>query len=197
MQPGLGGNAPPPQLPELVTNPAASLWPTDSVVHVAGRDVVVPAQPAAVWLELLMGALDDFDLDAIFPALADEDDQDYVEQALYAGRLTVNDLQMLGLELVCLVSGRPWWVAIRMVHIVEKQWSILGSALVMRGVDASRLSLSAWLDALWLVMFDHIPHDKWLMVSAQLEAPPPGQTPENPLDSMEMSTDQFTSLMRG
>jgi hypothetical protein len=183
------------QLPELVTNPLASIRATPTEVQVAGEWITIPALSAADWLELLM--IEDVDLDTVFPGLAEEADQEFVLDQLLDGQLHVNDVEKLALQVITEVSGRPWWVAYRMIQIAKVAWSTLGGRLILSRIDATQISLSAWLDALWLVLFESINRDKWTMLSAQIEAVPPSEMPENPLESMEMSMDTFSEMMRG
>ena len=199
MQPG-GSQPQTPQLPELVNNPVASLRPFDVEVRIGDNWIVVPGRPAVDWLELIMGDLEEFDLDAIFPGLA-EDPDELVNESLWNGEVTVDDLYRKALELISAVAGRPWYVALRMIRLAESRWSILGSA-VARNVDVTKVSLSAWLDELWLQLFEHTGQDKWTMLASQIEIEPPPLTPDeetqkDPFAGMEMSRDQFTQLMRG
>jgi hypothetical protein len=152
---------------------------------------------AVDWLELLWGDPQDLELETIFPGLADDEDQDYVNEVLLSGDLSLDRLQRLALDVISEVSGRPWWVTLRMISIAESKWSILGGDLVLRGIDAGKLSLSAWLDALWPIIFDRLPRDKWTMLSSMIEAVPPSETETTALESMEMSVDEFSNLMRG
>lgn len=193
MQPGSA--SPPPTLPELVNNPVASLRPFEVELLVCESWVSVPALPAAAWIEQFMG--EDTDLDLIFPGLCSEEDQDFVSQALFDECLDVLALQRLTLDLVSQVAGRPWWVAVRMIGIAERSWSILGADLVLKRIDAATISFSAWLDALWVTIFAHLPQERWLELSTLIEMPPPSEAPEDPMESLEMSTDAFASLMRG
>lgn len=151
---------------------------------------------AAEWLELLMGDAELLDLDSIFPGLASEEDHDYVTEAMIDGDISPDQVDKLALQVISEASGRPWYVALRMIHIAMSRWSILGGRLVLAGIDPQKLSLSAWLDALWLTMFDSLPKDKWTMFSSQMEIPPPSEAKPD-MESMEMSTDAFTSLMQG
>ena len=142
-------------------------------------------------------APEELDLDAIFPGLANEEDQDYVDEALANGDISITDLEKLTLDLISEVSGRPWWVAIRMIYIARMRWSIFSGNLILAQVYPDRISLSAWLDALWLNIFHGLPKDKWTMLSSILEMPPPSEAAKDNMDTMEMSVNQFTSLMSG
>lgn len=140
---------------------------------------------------------DDTDLDLVFPGLCSEEDQDAVGQALLEGCLDIPGLQRLTLDLISQVAGRPWWVAVRMIQIAELRWSILGADLVLRRIDADSISFSAWLDALWVTIFNHLPQEKWIEMSTMIEIPPPSEAPEDPMESLEMSPEAFANLMRG
>ena len=185
-----------PQLPELVDNPLASIRPGDIEVQAAGRWILIPAMTAADWLELLMGDVETLDLDAVFPGLASEEDQDFINEALIRGDISPEQVDKLALQLVSEASGRSWYVTLRLIHIAMSRWSILGGRLILTGLNPQHVSLSAWLDALWLTMFDSLPKDKWTMFSSQLEMPPPSEA-KPAMESMEMSADAFTSLMHG
>jgi len=150
--------------------------------------------PAADWLELLMG---DIELFAIFPGLCDEEDQEYVDDCLKIGTVSVLDIENATLDLIETVSGRPWWVAVRIIQLYESAWGVIGADLIRHGIDPTRISLAAWLDVAWPTLFMHLPEDKWSMFAAQIEAPPPEEAERSSIEAVEMSQDAFTTLMRG
>ena len=87
------------------------------------------------------------------------------------------------LDLIEIVSGRPWWIAMRMIYVAEHRWGVIGTAMIQQGIDFTRISLAAWMDVAWLTMFTHMDEKKWTMFASQMEAPPPHEA--------------FTSLMQG
>jgi len=190
----LPGSDNPQSIPEQVTNAVASLRPFATEINVNDEWVTVPAYPAADWLELLMG---DVQLYTIFPGLCDEEDQEYVEECLIAGAVSVSDIEDATLDLIETVSGRPWWMTLRIVAICQQRWGVIGTDMIIKGVDASKVSLAAWLDVAWIVMFNHLAEDKWTMFASQIETPPPQMIEAEPMETVEMSVDSFTSLMRG
>lgn len=190
MQPGSGSQP----VPEQTVNAVASLRPFATEIQVGGEWIKVPAYPAADWLELLMGPLELF---AIFPGLCSEEDQEFVEDCLAEGVVTANDVDDATLDLIETVSGRPWWITLRMVNVAETKWSVLGADMALHGVDATKLSLSGWLDVLWVTIFKHLDDKKWLMFASQIEVPPPQVEVRDSIETMEMSSDSFTALMRG
>lgn len=176
-------------LPETPVEVAASLRATPTEVLVAGRWVTVPAMLAVDWLELLTG---DLDLELIFPGLLSDDDADWVEDALVEGEISIQDMQRLAIAVITEVSGRPWWIACKLVISAQSKWSIIGADLAAKQIDATRIPLGLWLDSVWRIIFDRTANEKWPSVAAQLEAPPPGF--ENEVD-LDMTTDDFAALM--
>lgn len=133
----------------------------------------------------------------ILPGFCEPEDQEYVDDALMAGNVTTEEVDSVTLTLIEMVSGRPWWVAVRMINVAELKWGTFGAEMAMIGIDPTRISLAAWLDVLWQLFFRFLDPQKWVTFTAQIEAPPPGEAPRDSIESMEMSTDSFTALMRG
>lgn len=50
------------------------------------------------------------------------------------------------------VSGRRWWVTMNIISTTVASWDTVGGELVLRGVDANRLSLANWIDAAWMML---------------------------------------------
>ena len=48
-----------------------------------------------------------------------------------------------------------------------------------------------------MTIFNHLPQEKWIEMSTMIEIPPPSEAPEDPMESLEMSTEAFANLMRG
>lgn len=187
-------SGPPPRtiIPDLVTNPIWSLQPWGLNIVVGGDHYSIPAQPAAVWLSALMEPDSNW-LD-IFPGLADGDASDVLTEAVIDDRIEGDELTEVGKDILTEVGGRPWWVTVRLVHAAVTSWNYLGGEIAMRGVDASRLSLAAWLDAVFHIMLramDQKDHTKFLV---SLETPPPSELANVP--EPEISADAFGALMR-
>lgn len=174
----------------MVTDPIASLKPWTTIVTVAGEDFEVPALPAADWLSVLMA--DPLVLDDALIQLAPELGE-AVDEALLSGDLDFDDYLNLLLDLVSTVSGRPWFKALRLIGSMQGSWDVVGAELELRGVDAARVSLGAWLDIALVTMLKLMDEKDVPMFTLKLEAPPPGQEP----DEMEMSAQDFQALMGG
>lgn len=174
----------------MVTDPVASLKPWSTIVTLAGEDYEVPAWPAADWLSVLM--TEPLDLDGALYQLAPEL-AEALDEALLSEVLTFDDYLNLVLDLISTASGRPWFKALRLIGTVRQNWDAVGAELELRGVDAARVSLGAWLDIALVTVLKMMNEKDIPMFTLKLEAPPPGAEPAE----MEMSTDDFQALMRG
>jgi hypothetical protein len=138
------------------------------VVTVAGRDFEIPAMTAADWLTLLMVPnLDPFD---VFPGLLDEEGID----TILAGNLSMAEFEEVAVEVIATASARSWWVALRLIDVARDSWDVIGAELGLRGVDATRLSLSSWLDVLLIIVLRNMDPKDVQMFTMRLENPPQG-----------------------
>lgn len=180
------------QIPKLNQDPVLSLRPWPVVVSIGDEDFTIPALPATDWLNVLMR--DSPELDDVFPGLLGEDDQAGATEALGATLTSVDDFSTLVLDVVELVAGRPWWVTFRLIGTAKGSWDVLGAEMLLKGVDADRLSLSAWLDVLLLVIFKNLDQKDVTMFTLKLESPPPELAAEV-ADELTMTRDAFASMM--
>lgn len=179
-------------IPKLVTSPTWSLQPWPLTITVGGDLYTIPAHPAVVWLDPLMEEGSSW-LD-IFPGLAEGDAEEALVQAVIDDRLDGDELTTVAKEILALASARPWWVTIRLVNVAVSSWDYIGGEIILKGVDASRLSLAAWLDAVFHIILramDQKDHTRFL---AALEAPPPEEVANVP--EPEISAADFGALMR-
>lgn len=159
--------------------------------------VHIPAMPAADWLEILLKDPEELDLFNLFEDLLSDDDANHVDQMLLQGKLTLQELQDLTLQVVTQVSGRDWWAAIRLTQIARMQWQFFNGTMLKQGVAPWEISLAAWLDAFWVTLFSEaVKPEKWAEVSMFVEAPVLTDGQDH-METMEMSVDAFSSLMRG
>lgn len=178
------------QLPKLVTDPIAALdcWPVE--VDLAGVTVVFPAMPAAIWLSVLMRP--DVAVEEIFLDLLPESQAYSIDDAIMEGSLDFEELEDICHEVVGAVAARPWFVAMKLILLAAQSWDHLGGEMVFHGIDASRLSLAAWLDGLFRLILNSLPKDSMTMFLLKLEQPPEGY--EDQVPEIEISRDQFMSL---
>jgi hypothetical protein len=112
------------------------------------------------------------------------------EELLYNGTLDLEELYQTCLDLITLVSARPWWVTLRLIGVAEDSWDVLGAEMIFRHIDATQLSLSAWLDVLLLVTLRSMEPKDTTMFLMRLELPPETEKPEE----MEMSSGAFLAM---
>jgi hypothetical protein len=119
-----------------------------------------------------------------------------VEDYVYDNELPFIDMYRISLDALSLVAGRPWWVALRIISVAAGSWNILGPKLMISGVDASYVSLSAWLDLTLFIAIEIMDPKSVTMFSLKIEAPPPkglyGLIPEQ--EETEMTMDQSAFL---
>lgn len=171
----------------VVTDPIWSLcpWPLD--VTVGESQITIPALSAAKWLVVLMAEeLDPWD---VVPGLC-IDAEEVVTEALLNEQLEYSELRDIVLDVISMVTGRPWWIALRLVHIAKASWEAVGGELAFRGVQAQNISLAAWLDATLLVCLRSMESKDVTMFMTRLEAPPPGVETEEP----EMDRASFMAM---
>ena len=108
--------------------------------------------------------------------------------------LETEQLLELSLDIIEAASGRRWWIALRLIGVMMANWHVLGAEMLLRGVDATRLSLSGWLDVALLLAIRNMEPKDVTMFTSQLELPPPEERVEI-MEDMEMPRDQFLSIM--
>lgn len=181
-------------VPNLVTDPVWSLDPWPVTIQLGRRELEIPALPARDWLAVLMVA--DFVPEAVLPGLlADpaEGDEE-IGDALLAGEVDPEELDQAVLDVITAVSGRPWWVAMRLIGTARGAWQTIGAEMIMK-VDAARISLSAWLDVALLLMMRNIDEQQATMFALQLEMPPPNVDVEEV--EPEMAASSFMAMGDG
>lgn len=161
----------PVQVPNLLSSPIWSLRPWPVVVSLAGRDFEIPAMSATSWLSCLME--EELDLEDVFPGLTGREDE--IMDLVVDGEQTLDDLELIALDVISAASGRPWWVAMRLIGAAAGSWQILGPAMIRR-VDPNTVSLSGWLDVLLVEILDRMKPEQAQMFALRLEMPPPELT---------------------
>jgi hypothetical protein len=179
-------------VPSLNRDPVQSLQPWAVVVHCAGADVEIPALPATDWLAVLMA--DPVQFDDIFPGFLSPDDEAWVEEQILHGALDFDEFRETALAILETVSARRWWVTLRLVGVMKGSWDVLGSRLILRGVDASKLSLSAWLDIALITILENMEPKDTQMFTMRLERAPDEE--DQPEPEPEMDSSAFLALGR-
>lgn len=174
-------------LPRLVTDPVWSLkqWPVCIEIH--GLEFTIPAMCAADWLHTLMSP--SLEPDDVFPGLLPEDEYIEIERLLHQGKLDLTDTFEAAFEVISIVSGRPWWVALRLIQVARESWDAVGGDMAAVRADAS---LAAWLDTLFTLLVRSVEDDKRTMFLMKLELAPEGWGPDP--EELEMSQDAFLAM---
>ena len=175
-------------IPNTVTDPVWSLRPWPVTVRVVGTMYEIPAAPAVDWLAILMTETPE--LDDIFPGFLSEEEQEEITDALFEGYL--EETTDVVLEVISAVSGRPWWIAMRLIEVARNSWQVLGAEMILKGIDAEKLSLSAWLDVLLLTIMRNIDPKDAAMFTMRLEEVPKDIEVEQ--KEPEMSASAFMSM---
>lgn len=151
-------------------NAAAALRPAAVVVELGDWEYEIPGLPAADWLEALLGGWT-----GVVPGMLHPEDEISVLRDYRLGHISKDELVTAGRVAVEAAAGRRWWVAERLISTAtnDEFWPTIHGTLVLRGVDLERLSLAAVLNAIYVVMVEHMKEDKRHQFDAQLDAPPP------------------------
>lgn len=177
-------------LPQLVDDPIWSIQPWPVAVDFHGRTVEIPAMPAAGWLAALMPR--DWGLGDVFPGLLEPDDAEWVDDQIAQGDISEEDLEAVQRNVLSTVTGRPWYVSMRLIQLASGSWDVLGADILMQA-DATVLSIAGWLDVLYLVILRAMDQNKAQLFVSELGLPPVGYATEDPQD-MEMTQDAFLAL---
>jgi hypothetical protein len=134
----------------------------------------IPPLDAATWLNVLLAP--ELDLEAIFPGFCDSPTQMEVNMALLMGELDQEELADAILEAIEEISGRKWWVTLRLVRVFRSTWEVTGGLLASHGVDPRGMPLAAWLDVAYRLLIDRISEQNpktAAEISAKIAALPP------------------------
>jgi hypothetical protein len=160
-------------------------------IKIEGETFTIPALPAADWLVPLMDWAS-LDLFEVFPGFLSGEDQERVWDMIMDGSLPIDEIGELAFQVISTASGRPWWVALRLVALIANNSHTLGAEMLMRGVDAERLSFSGWLDVSLYVALRSMKKEEVTMFTMRLEQVPPQEAGNQP--EPEIAMDQFLSM---
>lgn len=164
-------------------------WPVQ--VWIGRHCLDIPAMTAAEWVGMLMldpdlGGLEDL----IDDHLADEIMDDIMD-----GHLAPDIMQNRMLEIVTLVSGRPWWVTLRLLYAAQESWDAIGGYLAIKGVNAAMMSFQAFMDALLNAILCHVDPKNHSSMMTKLKMPPKGV--DGPKIDEAREADVFMAYMKG
>lgn len=142
-------------------------------IDIAGRTFTIPAMPARAWLDILLE--DAWRLSDIIPGeLAEDGATDHVMAAMMQPGFDMAAYEETVYDVIGAAAGRPWWAALRLLaHATSVQLADWTRAqLVLHHVDAEKLSLAAWLDALYGIFTQHMDSNRVARFDSQLNLPP-------------------------
>jgi len=156
----------------VAVDPLASLSVREIWVTVAGKEYRMEGRPAIDWLDTLISG----DWVTIIPGWFAADDEDEVLALLADDLIDVKDLDETTKDALTVAAGRPWWWALSLIGYASSDihhWSRVNGRLMLAGVDASKISLSAWVDAVYAVHIEHMDdNDEYTKFKMEIDTPP-------------------------
>jgi hypothetical protein len=163
---------------------AWSLTPWPVVVRIGDTEAEIPAMSAAEWLSFLLA--DRFSINSLLDLIPDVDDIILDED------VELETLGQLLTEMITTVSSRQWWITLRLLGVAKKHWDSIGPEMIT-SVNASEVSLAAWMTVLQVTLLKHMDPKSVPMFIAQVQAPPPGvQAPE--AQRQDLSRREFLAI---
>lgn len=132
---------------------------------------------AVEWLALLDAPA--ADLYEIFPGLAGDHAKEHVEDALWEGRVTQEQVGNLALEVIGVAGDRRWWVVVHLIGSAKSAWSLVHVN------NAVGMSLAGWLDEVYSKIMERIDPKKRAAWISDIETPPKGAESEIDFDEEE------------
>lgn len=128
----------------------------------------------AAWADEWLIALDGGRLDNVVPGMLEPSGYTEVARALLTGAATPGDLVAAAKTAVSEAAGRPWWEAVRLAGYTGAHSGQILAALVMEGVDPSRVTLAMWCAAVVAYVEPRLDEMKAIQFQADLRIPPGG-----------------------
>lgn len=143
-------------------------------IEVGERLYRIPAHTADVWLEILLA--DEVSLHSIIPGLLEPDAGEHFEELIFAGAMQRGEWEELMWDLVGLAAGRDWWTALYLIGNAKyiNNLDYVRGQLALHHIDATRISLAAWLDAVYAIFTTHMQPEDRQRFDMQLAKPPAG-----------------------
>lgn len=141
---------------------------------------------AAEWLGILMAK--NMNIAQLLELIPDSQD------LILDGDMEVEEIREILMDMITTVSGRQWWITLRLIGLAQKYWDTLGAKMIT-SVNAEQVSLAAWMTVLQLTIIEHIEPDKVPMFVAQVQAPPPGVVAEV-VPHQDLTAREFLAMAR-
>jgi hypothetical protein len=174
-------------------DPVASIRPCAVEVECHGWSYVVPALPAAAWIEAIL----DEDGAAIFPGLLEPEAYSLVMADLFAGEIEGEEIRSAARATLEAAAGREWWVADRLVRGTGDRdaWAIVHGELVLQGVDLDAISIGAFCDAVYAMVVGRLTDESArAKFDMDLNVPPTDVPIEEIYDEQQAAADFMSAL---
>lgn len=145
----------------------------DLLIHLVARPIevdflgttfTIPARDALGWLELII----DLDPWQVFPVQAGQRAVDETIEALWSGQVEIEELTKIAMEVISVAADRPWWEALRIIHVAKDAWDIVHVHQV------NDRPLAGWLDEVWSRILQHCDPKKRASFIGQVTEVPKG-----------------------
>ena len=156
-------------------DPLAALTVQGVDVDLAGRWCHIPRRDAVAWLQHLL--TEDLNPEAVFPGLCEPEEEIAVLEHVITAGVTPKQMEQAFFDTLEAVTGRRWWVALRLLRSVRDSWDRVGGVLALHGITGRDVSVAFWLDAAYAVILDALKEGDVANVgkfTSQLVSPPPG-----------------------
>jgi hypothetical protein len=128
-----------------------SLGPVDITFTVGGQEFEVAQLPAVGWLDIMAQAQCPHEF--LLLCSDGRSSATKLDTMIVNEKVTKEEVREAYENVLCRISGRPWWEAIGIVSVAVSSWdAVVGGKLALHRVDASRITFACWLDAVWLII---------------------------------------------
>lgn len=128
----------------------------------------IEPRPAADWI---IASLDPTHL-GYLPGLLEGEHRERIMQAIEEGHVTVAQLGDVNHDAIEVVSGWRWWEAGKLIACVAGSWHTLGGLLTLSGVDPAKMSLGAYLAAVYARLWENANTKDRAKLAQQVATPP-------------------------
>lgn len=160
------------------------------IVERDGITYTFPSRTAGGWLETLAGP----DWHADILRMAEEEPYGEFLTRAEAGELGRTHLAAMARDVLAAVSGRPWWVAERLVALLRDPESMMLGHVLQRA-DPSRMSLAAFLSVEYALLMKGASDVDRMKIESELLVPPPGaEVPDDGPDDFAATVARARSI---
>lgn len=174
----------------VAADPLASLGIEDIYVTIGGEEYRMPGRPAADWLRMMLSG----EYSLIMPAWLDEQDASDVLARLMNDEFPIAEMDQVVYDVISVAAGRPWWWAMQLIMYASSDihhWSRINGRLVLAGIKVGKISLAAWVDAVYALHVENMePGEEYDKFKAAIDTPPTADL----LDEEE-EAEAFLSMM--